>query len=286
VTVSVRTAWLIAAFNTCVLAAFLATSPKPDAQPKDSLRLMTLNAQFFMAAENRIASNLDPLRDLIAREKPDIIALQETDANSAMGGNQNGVWWLGRENDLTYYYGPPSSKYTPGVALLSRWPIRSAQFRLLPANHSMARGVVDAVVDVPGGPVQIIVAHVQWAEQPGERDVGYREDQIAQAAAILRAVRTDMPSAVMGDFNAGPAYPGPAYDMMMTRFIDAWIAGAQKSDDPADYTWPSSKPTMRIDLVWLSQNDWTVKQGSGRVHGDEGLSDHRAVIIDAAVIRK
>jgi endonuclease/exonuclease/phosphatase family metal-dependent hydrolase len=99
-------------------------------------------------------------------------------------------------------------------------------------------------------------------------------------------VRTDMPSAVMGDFNAGPAYPGPAYDMMMTRFIDAWIAGAQKSDDPADYTWPSSKPTMRIDLVWLSQNDWTVKQGSGRVHGDEGLSDHRAVIIDAAVIRK
>ena len=280
-----RTASLIAAFNAILLALMIAFAPKPDATPRQSLRLMTLNAQFFMAAGNRVASSLNELSDLIDVEQPDILALQETDANSPIGANQNGVWWLGRANRMNYYYGPPTSKYTPGVALLSRWPITSARYVMLPAKHSMARGVVDAVIATPGGPVQVIVAHLQWAEQPGEEGSKNREDQIAQAAAILRMVRADMPSAILGDFNAGPGYPGPAYDMLATRYTDAWIDAGNPTDHASGYTWPSAKPEMRIDLVWLSAGDWIVQPRTARVLGDPRLSDHRAVIVDAGPIQ-
>jgi endonuclease/exonuclease/phosphatase family metal-dependent hydrolase len=154
---------------------------------------------------------------------------------------------------------------------------------MLPATHSMARGVVDAVVSVPGGPVQVIVAHLQWAEQPGEQGTSNREDQIAQAAAILRIVRSDMPSIILGDFNAGPGFPGPVYDMLMTQFTDAWIGAGNQQHDVRGYTWPAAKPEMRIDLVWLSANDWTVEPGTARVLGGADLSDHRAVVVDVAL---
>lgn len=148
----------------------------------------------------------------------------------------------------------------------------------------MARGVVDAVVATPSGPVQVIVAHLQWAEQPGEQGTDNRADQIAQTQAILRMTRTDMPSVVLGDFNAGPGYPGPAYDMLGTRFTDAWIAAGNPKDDRRGYTWPSAAPGMRIDLVWLSAGDWAVRPGTARVLGDTGLSDHRAVVVDARLV--
>ena len=279
-----RTAWLVAAFNAILLAFMIAFAPTPEATRREPLRLMTLNAQFFMTAGNRVASSLNGLSDLIDVEQPDIIALQETDANSPIGANQNGVWWLSRANGLNYYYGPATSNYTPGVALLSRWPITSARYVMLPAKHSMARGVVDAVVTTSAGPVQVIVAHLQWAEQPGEQGTRNTEDQIAQTAAILRIVRTDMPTVILGDFNAGPGYPGPAYEMLGTRFTDAWIAAGNPADDVRGYTWPSARPEMRIDLVWLSARDWVARPGSARVLGDARLSDHRAVVVDAALI--
>jgi endonuclease/exonuclease/phosphatase family metal-dependent hydrolase len=280
-----RAASLVAAFNSVVLALMVAFTPRPDTTPRASLRLMTLNAQFFMSAGNRVASSLDGLSDLIDVEHPDIVALQETDANSPIGANLNGPWWISRANGMNYYYGPPTSKYTPGVALLSRWPITSARHVMLPAEHSMARGVIDAVVAAPGGPVQVIVAHLQWAEQPDEEGTGNRKDQIAQTAAILRMVRSDMPSVILGDFNAGPGFPGPAYEMLQTAFDDGWMAAGNRGNDARGYTWPSADPEMRIDLVWLSSGDWAVTPGAARVLGDVTLSDHRAVIVDATPVR-
>lgn len=274
-------AWVLASLNIVLLGGMIARAPKPDApQQRTSLKLMTLNAQFFMAANGRVSSNLDALSDLIDAEQPDVIALQESDANSPTGANQNGVLWLSRAHGLNFHYGPPTSAFTPGVALLSRWPIKSARYVMLPAEHSMARGVVEAVVEAPGGPIQVIVAHLQYTEDPGEPARGFREDQVAQAAAILGLLRTEMPSLLLGDFNAGPGFPGPAYDMLSDSFIDAWIAAGGR-DDASSYTWPSSEPEMRIDHVWLSKDDWAVEQGGARVFGDVNLSDHRGVIVEA-----
>jgi endonuclease/exonuclease/phosphatase family metal-dependent hydrolase len=277
---ALRAAWMIAALNTLLLAASIGFRPRHEPRPSDNLRIMTLNAQFFMGAQNSLSSNLDALSDLIAAEAPDVIALQETDANSPTGANQNGVWWLSRARDLHYYYGPPTSSYTPGVALLSGWSITSAGHAMLPARHSIPRGTISGIVVTPVGPIQVIVAHVQWAEQPGETVVGNREDQVAQIDSILKLVRADMPVVIMGDFNAGPGYPGPAYEMLSRDFVDAWVAAGNPMESAAGYTWPSVKPDQRIDQVWLSKDDWTVTPGSARVLGTTRLSDHRAVIVE------
>lgn len=275
-----RVAWAVAAFNTLLFASFIVTRPQPALRSGDTLRLLTLNAQFFMSAQHRLTSNLNVLSDLIETEAPDVIALQETDANSPTGANQNGVWWLSRASGLSYYYGPPTHSFTPGVALLAGWPIRDAAYELLPAQHSIPRGTVDAVVWTPRGPFQVLVAHIQWAEQPGEAIVGNREDQIAQIDAILRRVRADMPAVIMGDFNAGPGYPGPAYERLSKRFVDAWVEAGNALDSKDGYTWPSAKPDQRIDQIWLSKGDWSVKRGSARVLGTTALSDHHGVIVD------
>ncbi|MND05775.1 hypothetical protein D3C83_267690 [compost metagenome] len=56
-------------------------------------------------------------------------------------------------------------------------------------------------------------------------------------------------------------------------------------DSPAGFTWPAFKPDQRIDLIWLSKNDWNVKPGTTRVLGGTDLSDHHGVIVDVARAR-
>jgi len=268
-------------------AAVLLAGGTPEGQRVDSgsdpIAFMTVNVRFFLSPEPGLASSLESLAALLKRNAIDIVALQESDANTVLGANQNGPWWLARELGYYYYYGAPSSHHTTGVALLSRWPIRDPQWTLLPAEASIPRGALTAEVDVPSGSIRVVVGHLQWAEEylPGEPTAAYLEDQSAQAQLLLDLASVDGPVVVLGDFNAGPGYPGPAYELFKGSFLDAWVAAGNPPDDPGGFTWPVQDPTMRIDFVWFSPADWRVVQGSARTVGDESVTDHKAVYAQA-----
>lgn len=241
----------------------------------DTITLMTLNTQVFLSSAAGLSSNLEAVADLVRAQNVDIIALQESDANTVMGGNQNGVWWLARELGYHYYHGAPSKYYTTGTALLSRWPISDAGWRILPAQASMARGATWARVATPRGMVRVVVAHLQWAAEPGDPET-YTTDHVAQTEAIIDLAGTGEPVVVMGDFNAGPGYHGAAYGMLQQRFADAWVEAGNEEAAVAGYTWPAAKPSMRIDHIFLSRGPFRVVPGS-TVIGNGG-SDHLAVI--------
>jgi endonuclease/exonuclease/phosphatase family metal-dependent hydrolase len=287
--VAERALWLVAGANLAVLAwVFVSTAPAPLAERRDrTVRFMTLNVQFFLSAESGLSSNLDAVADLLRSHGPDVIGLQETEAGSPLGGNQNGLWWLATRSGYRYYYGLPGSEYTPGVAVLSRWPIRAADSTVLPATASIPRGALRAVVEAPGGDFLIVVAHIQWAEPylPGEPTAAYLVDQTAQAEVAMNMARGTLPIAVLGDFNAGPGYPGPAYDLFRARWVDSWSAAGNLAEAAGGFTWPAKEPSMRIDFVWLSRGDWETSRGSARVLGSESLSDHRAYVVDAVMRR-
>lgn len=249
----------------------------------EAVSFMTLNVQVFLAPQPGVVSNLESLAALIERVGVDIVALQESDANTILGAHQNGPWWLARRLGYHHYYGAPSSAHTTGVALLSRWPIRDAGWTLLPASASIPRAALVAAVDAPVRSIRVVVGHLQWAEAylPNEPSVAYSADQAAQTRALAQLAATDEPVVVMGDFNAGPGYPGPAYDIFRDSFEDAWVEAGNAPEDPAGWTWSASEPTMRIDFIWFSPDDWSVVPGSGLTLGDESVSDHKAVYVEA-----
>lgn len=274
----------VAIVLTCAAAAIGGAPPADQAgSSSDAVSFMTINVQVFLSPRPGIVPNLEPLAKLIQDESVDIVALQESDANTVLGANQNGPLWLGRKLGYYHYYGAPSLEYTTGVSLLSRWPIRDPQWVLLPATASIPRAALVATVDAPAGSIRVVVGHLQWAEGylPGEPTAAYWEDQSAQTEVLLELAVSDKPVVVMGDFNAGPGYPGPAFDLFQRSFTDAWVAAGNRSDDPAGFTWPTSDPTMRIDFVWFSPGRWQVVPGSVRTLGDESVSDHKAVYAEA-----
>lgn len=84
-----------------------------------------------------------------------------------------------------------------GVALLSRYPLRDTKAMVSPEGRFP---MIDAVVDAPEGPVRIIVAHPV-------PPVGFGAVQLRDAEfrwLAQRCAASDMPTAIVADFNDTP----------------------------------------------------------------------------------
>lgn len=270
-----------------VLAALVATgwlawggsSLEPLNDAPREIALLTYNVQLFLAEEPVGAFNLEPLAELLERYPADVIALQETDTATILGGHQIGAYWLARRLGMRYHYGPPTVEATPGVALLTRLDLAEARYERLPATTSVARGVVHARLVAPGGELEVVVVHIQWTRPglPGSQTSEWETDQIAQTVRVLELVEGRDRVVILGDVNAGPEHPGPAYDLLRASYADAWVEAGNAVADPRGWTSTAKFPEKRIDHVFLSPSTWKVLPGSATVHGSAAISDHLAV---------
>lgn len=236
----------------------------------------------------------------IERFTPDVVALQEV--WGAEGTTQ--AEEIGQALGYHARFAAPSYPVAPdpavhpdhagvelGIAVLSRWPIISAEAIAMPSRHRAWDPVVlKASVAHPAGPLPVLVACLEHATT-------YSDDRLAQAA-LLADLGTDpgtdgpCPSLVMGDLNAAPdsAVLRPLRDVL----IDAWVAGHGSADA---ITLPSTHPSaplgagpelvdQRIDHIFFrpGHEDQLVNVESALIAGEavDGIfpSDHRAVICD------
>ncbi len=190
-----------------------------------------------------------------------------------------------------------------GNAVLSRWPIRAHEVRVLPRVVGEARDdegeerlVIFAEIDGPRGPIQVYCTHLSWRDDHS----AVRQAQVAEICRLVRERRPrSFPAVLCGDLNADPtsdelrmltgqaAVPVPG-----VMFRDAWLAAG---DGTAGATASNANPfnaaaldrDRRIDFVLVG----TPKLGGVghaldvRVAGDEPVdgmwpSDHLAVVAD------
>ncbi len=202
-----------------------------------------------------------------------------------------------------------------GNAILSRWPILSARTFLFPGKltplnaHSIQRGVTEAIVDCPSGPLRIYTSHLSHL---GE------EERLQQACFILdlhRSAAYNGPAAsgdhpdrswledplppvptdaiFMGDFNTLPhskvhaALTGahhPHYGSLLDpeRFVDAWLAlGLSENDGATLYQDWDSKSGTRIDYIMVSPG-LAGRLVAAEVKRDVDASDHQPLLVTLA----
>lgn len=150
-----------------------------------------------------------------------------------------------------------------GIAILSRWPLESAE----PADFA-GDGLPSLVgqVDVAGQPLLLVGLHTHWPILPG---LARARDESLQAAA--RRVREwDRPAIILGDLNLTPYSPAfPRFEeaagvrdvMDGRRWRPTWQAGF----------WPLA---LRIDHVLASAGICAEQAEVGQSIG----SDHRPVL--------
>jgi endonuclease/exonuclease/phosphatase family metal-dependent hydrolase len=146
-----------------------------------------------------------------------------------------------------------------GNLLLSRWPILQHRFVDLGVPGRERRGAIDAVIDIAGRPLRVIVTHLGLIPDEQLR-------QVNRLAGILRE-EPDVPLVIMGDFNLW----GP--QRMLLRRI-----GATRLRKFALPSFPSWSPVIALDRIWSLPSAMVEYRRVHRTPLSSQASDHLPVV--------
>lgn len=255
------------------------TAPSEAVPPLPILRVMTFNIahgrglsfqQAFLRRDT-IATNLDDVAKVIAREAPDVVALQETDGPSVWSGHFDHVDSLGRAARYPHAFrGHHGTGLWPfqldyGTALLSRLPLTGSTSQVFDQSWRDNKGFVVSTVRAPGfGDVDVDVVSVHLDFMRAE----VRSRQIEEMIRVLSA--RDRPLVVLGDLNC---------DWSETTCVPRLAAALglrAHSPQSGERTFSSESPDRRIDWILVSEE---MVFRDYRTLSDR-VSDHRAVIAE------
>ncbi|KAI0059171.1 hypothetical protein BV25DRAFT_1860733 [Artomyces pyxidatus] len=151
------------------------------------------------------------MRDLVRDMELEVLGLLETDLHRPVFGNRDLTRVMAE--DLGYYvdFGPGPNHHTWGCVLLSKFPILKSTHHLLPSPHGELAPAIEAVLDVYGMNITVIVAHNGQEETPLDRKL-----QAKELARIMSATYPQ-PVVYLGYVVTKPHDKRPApYEIMVT----------------------------------------------------------------------
>lgn len=243
-----------------ILAMGLLTMTHDAADPNQgTLKVVTYNIHHGEGTDGRL--DLPRIAELIRREDPDLVALQELDVKTTRVGGADQLAELAQATGLHGAFGKAIA-YAGGdygVGILSRWPLTIIENRALPSSPEReARTALVVRVATPFGSVRVISTHLDHKSV---------EDRTRQAVVVASLAGPE-PTLVAGDLN--DLASSPALAPVAEAFLDAGKA----LDLP---TYPSDKPAQRIDYILGHPKDsWKVIEF--RVLVEAVASDHRPVV--------
>jgi endonuclease/exonuclease/phosphatase family metal-dependent hydrolase len=248
------------------------------------VRLVSFNIHHGVGTDGR--HDLPRLATLLASLDADVLCLQEVDRRyGERSEDVDQALLLSRALDMQLAWGPaidePRSDGRParqyGNALLSRLPILISDVHRLPGGGE-PRSALRTMIELDGAALWVTATHLSTGD-PSRR--------AAQAAAVAALHTEPMETGVVvGDFNTGPETP--ELGVLREHFTDAWHL-ARARDDRAGWrfwdaeegnTFPSKRPRIRYDQVWVSAG---VSVAAAHVVDAEGASDHLPLVVDLEV---
>lgn len=252
----------------CILALIFTLLPEHFLSAEENLRLRVLcyNIHYGQGMDGKY--DVKRLANVIAEQKPDIVALQEVDVWVRRSGKVHQAQELAKLTNMKVRFGP-TQHYQGGLygnAVLTNFPIEDVLIQPLPYTESTPekttypRAAIALQLRLPDGKkLRFISTHFQH---------NMPEDRILEAKAINRFfAKDDMPAILAGDINATP-------DSEPVQILEAeWSNAIDDAETPSA---PSVKPHSRIDYIF-SRGD-SLKLITSEVIAEELASDHRPVL--------
>jgi endonuclease/exonuclease/phosphatase family metal-dependent hydrolase len=243
----------------------------PGPRPRRGLRLMTYNVHGCVGMDGRLAP--ERIARVIARQDPDVVALQELDVGRRRSGGMDQAGEVARLLGMSAHFHPAvameEEKY--GDAVLGRVPLRLVRTGvLLGRRGNEPRGALWVEVMMEGKPLQVINTHLSlW---PGER--------LSQAESLLGPdwlgdPRAAGPAVLCGDFNARPG--SQVCRRLGARLRDAQLELAGRRPRG---TWFGRWPMGRIDHVYLGEGLRVREVIVPATELDKTASDHLPLVVD------
>lgn len=213
--------------------------------------------------------DLQRIADVINKEKPDLVGLQEVDRGVQRTQRIDEIVELSKltRMDYAFAFNLPYQGGQYGVAILSRFPIRATDHRLYKnLREAERRGFIRAEVMIDGRLVHFATTHLDYQHDDG------RLFEAQQMLAFLSDVKG--PLIVVGDFNDIPT--GDTSKLMRSLFDDAWLVTRDEG-----FSYPADKPTKRIDYIFTRLSDGIKTKRAWVVN--TLASDHIPVVADLEI---
>jgi endonuclease/exonuclease/phosphatase family metal-dependent hydrolase len=240
--------------------------PSSASSAKKTLRVMTYNIHVGVGMDKKL--DLQRIADVINREHPDLVGLQEVDRGVKRTEGKDEIAELAALTNMKYAFAHnidyQGGQY--GVAILSRFPIDAIDHRKFEnKREAERRGMIRVEVNAGGKTINFVTTHL---------DYQFDDGRLFEAEQMLRFLHeVKGPLIVVGDFNDEP--PGTTYKLAAQSFDDAWVRSRAKD---AGLTYPADKPMKRIDYVFTRQSDRTKTKKAWVVN--TLASDHLPLVAD------
>ena len=208
---------------------------------KKTLRVMTYNIHVGVGMDKKL--NLERIAEVINRERPDLVGLQEVDRGVKRTEGKDQIAELAKltRMDFSFAHNLDYQGGQYGVAILSRFLIQHADHQKYEnRRETERRGMLRVEVEVEGKKLNFVTTHL---------DYQYEDGRLFETEQLLRLVDgVKGPLIIAGDFNDEPK--GNAYKLMRSKFDDAWAGNKTEG-----FTYPADKPTKRIDYIFYRASD-------------------------------
>ena len=221
-------------FRAAILTALLALAPTSFAK---TIRVMTYNIHVGVGMDKKL--DLARIADVINRQRPDLVGLQEVDRGVERTQRIDEIAELAKLTKMDYAFAF-NLKYQGGqygVAILSRHRILATDHHLYKnLREAERRGFIRAEVKVGAEVVNFVTTHL---------DYQYEDGRVFETEQLLTGLKdVKGPLIVVGDFNDVPS--GGAYKLMHQTFDDAWAFSQPGAEG---FSYPADKPAKRIDYI-------------------------------------
>jgi len=255
VTVPAVSFLLIAVVSAAVAPLWQTTSPSPSPSD-DGLRVAAYNIRMGFDLDGRLA--LDQQADILAAQRPHVIALSEVDRGWFLNGGHDDLRRLAERLDMEFLWAPVDGNHW-GDALLTNLPVQRVEQHRLVAGGPTGAGALEVELLWQDRPVTVISTHLQ--PPPDWQPL----DQAEQLADIVRQAAERTPVVVAGDLNLEPDSP-PWHVLLAAGLVDPVAADRPFPSIPGD-------SPQQIDHILVTA-DFTVVDA---VNPDVPHSDHRPI---------
>jgi len=246
---------------------------------RDTLRVMTYNVHSCIGMDGKHSP--ERIARVIARHRPDVVALQELDAGKTRSGGVDQAHLIAQYLEMAFHFHPAmhveEERY--GDAILTHLPMRVVRADALPilrgGRLAEPRGALWTVIDLGGAEVQLINTHLGLREKDRRVQVEALMGPEWLGHADCRA-----PVVLCGDFNARP---GSSVCMRIRRRLhdaQTGLAGHRPL-----HTAPGRYPVARIDHVFVDAALEIVDVQVPASELEQVASDHLPLIVELRLPR-
>ena len=229
----------------------------------EEVKVLSYNVLHGVDALHRPA--MDKQAKIIAKSGAHVVGLQEIDRKCRRSGSVDQPAWYAEATSCEAVFGAfmkfNGGEY--GMAMLTRWQLVKKEVVRLPDGREPRVAIVATVKTPEGSLLRVVNVHFDWTTS---------DLRVAQAKALLEHLdKTDLPTVVLGDYNAEPG------SATLKLFEEAKFRFVAKPDDNR-FTWSAKEPTIEIDHVAVRDGGGKTLTGlSITVLDEPEASDHRPV---------